>query len=231
MKTTNVKASDLNYDHYSTEKYDQDIINSIPSHRELHEEISNFITSKLDSNKEYKVLDLGVGTGITSKLIQGLLPNAKFDVIDFSSKMLQGAKEKLGKKNARYIKGDYAELKFDQKYDIIVSVIGIHHQNHTGKKKLFKKIHALLNPGGVFIFGDLVTYRDKKTAALNQALHFHHLVEKAVDEKTLADWAHHHYVLNDLAPIEDQIDWLKKDGFTVKKNLLKMNTALLICKK
>lgn len=34
--TTNVKPSDLNYDKYSTDKYDMDIINSIPYHKELH---------------------------------------------------------------------------------------------------------------------------------------------------------------------------------------------------
>jgi len=66
---------------------------------------------------------------------------------------------------------------------------------------------------------------------LNQALHFHHLVEKSTDKKTLEEWAYHHYVLNDLAPIEDQIEWMKKIGFKIKIEMLQMNTALLICKK
>jgi len=123
------------------------------------------------------------------------------------------------------------KLKFDKKYDIIVSVIGIHHQNHRGKQLLFKKIYSSLKPGGTFIFGDLVTYKNTKIAAINQALHFHHLVEKSVDKKTLKDWAYHHYFLNNLAPVEDQIDWLKTVGFKVKQEMLKMNTTLLICKK
>jgi hypothetical protein len=38
------------------------------------------------------------------------------------------------------------------------------------------------------------------------------------------------WILNDLAPIEDQIDWMKKNGFSVKIEVLKLNTALLICK-
>lgn len=227
---TNVKAKDLNYDHYSSNKYDQDIVNSIPFHKDIHEEILKFIRKSYKADKKYHILDLGVGTGITSKLIQNELPKAEFDLNDFSEKMLAGAKKKFGK-SARYILGDYSKIKFDSKYDMIISVIGIHHQNNKGKENLFKKIYSLLKPDGVFIFGDLVTHKDPKKASLNQALHFHHLVEKSANKKTLGEWAHHHYVLNDLAPIENQIEWLEKIGFKVKVILSKMNTALLICKK
>lgn len=230
-KTTNVHASELNYDKYSSEKYDQDIVNSIPFHKELHKKIIEFVSKNFNKDKKYVILDLGVGTGITSKLIQDLLPNSEFDVVDFSKKMLSGAKKKLGTNKVNYIFGDYSKLQFSRKYDIIVSVIGLHHQNKEGKKMLFKKIYSLLNNRGVFIFGDLVTYKDKHGAALNNALHFHHLVEKSTDKKTLSEWAYHHMFLNDLSPIEDQINWLKEIGFKVNQSFLKMNTTLLICKK
>ena len=231
MKTTNVRPEELNYDRYSMDKYDRDIINSIPHHKDLHSAIAVYVTKNFDRNHIYSVLDLGVGTGITSKLIQDILPEAQFDAVDFSKKMLFGAKKKMGKKNVNYIFGDYSKIKFDRKYDIVVSVIGIHHQNSKGKKILFRKIYSLLKPGGVFIFGDLVTYKDAKKAALNQALHFHHLVQKTPDVKTLAEWAHHHVELNDLAPVEDQAVWLRKIGFKVKVEMMKINTSLIICKK
>lgn len=229
-KTTNVKASQLNYDKYNSQRYDKDIVNSIPFHREIHKKIIQFV-SKFDKNKEYHVLDLGVGTGITSKIIQDMLPNSEIDAVDFSRKMLSGAKKRLGTKKVNYIFGDYSKINFNQKYDIIVSVIGLHHQTDKGKIALFKKIYFLLNTGGVFIFGDLVTYQNKPQAALNNALHFHHLVEKSTDEKTLSEWSYHHMFLNDLASVEDQIYWLRKSGFNVKIEFLKMNTALLICRK
>lgn len=225
---TNVKPSELNYDKYTTDKYDQDIINSIPFHKELHEHISDFVKSSFDFAKEYVVLDLGTGTGITAKLIQDLLPKAKIDAVDFSEQMIAGAKKKLGDKNVRYLFGDYADMTFDKQYDIVVSVIGIHHQNTEGKQKLFGKIYSLLKQGGVFIFGDLATYADSHEAARNNALHYYHLVEHATDEKTLSEWAHHHMYLNDLAPIEFQIQWLQKVGFSTKKVFHKFNTALLI---
>lgn len=229
MKATNVKPSELNYNKYTSDKYDKDIVNSIPFHKELHEHIVDFIKSNFNQDKDYEILDLGAGTGITAKIIQDFLLKAKIDAVDFSEQMIASAKKKLGDKGVRYLFGDYAEMTFDKKYDVVVSVIGIHHQNTAGKQKLFEKIYSLLNQGGVFIFGDLVTYADKYEAARNNALHYHHLVEHTADEKTLAEWAHHHMFLNDLAPIEYQIEWLRNAGFKVREDFLKMNTALLFC--
>ena len=69
---TNITSSELNYDKYTIDKYDRDIVNSIPFHRELHEHIADFVKSNFDLAKECKILDLGTGTGIAAKLIQDL---------------------------------------------------------------------------------------------------------------------------------------------------------------
>lgn len=228
--STNLTPSQLNYDKYTDDQYDRDIVNSIPHHKEMHELMAGFIKGQFDREKEYQILDLGVGTGITAKIVQDLLPKAKFDVIDFSEQMMDGAKKKLGT-DVNYILADYSQIELEPKYDLIVSAISLHHQNNEGKQKMFENIWKALVDGGVFIFGDLVTYRDEHEAALNLAKHLHHLVEHATDEQTLKEWAHHHQYLNDLAPIEDQIEWLEAVGFKVKKAMLKINTALLICEK
>lgn len=229
-KTTNVRPEDLNYDSYTTEKYDRDIINSIPFHRELHKEIVDYLKKNFKSNQKYEMIDLGTGTGITARIMQDVLPSARFDLVDFSEQMMSGARQRFGDV-ANYLLGDYATMDFTKKYDAVVAVIGVHHQTHTGKRELFKKIYSMLKPGGTFIFGDLVTYRNPQEAALKNAQHFHHLVEHAEDEQTLKEWAHHHQFLNQLAPVEDQIEWLQAAGFMVEQKMLKFNTALLIAKK
>ncbi len=228
---TNVRATQLSYSRYSRKKYDKDIVNAIPFHGELHEEIAKYIAANLDPSRAYEVLEMGVGSGITATLIKELLPLAHIDAVDFSGSMLDHARKKLGQKNVSFILGDYSKLRFTKRYDIVVSVIGLHHQHTAGKKKVFNKIHKLLTRNGVFIFGDLVTHRNQRIAALNHALHYHHLVKYAANKKALAEWAHHHIYLNDLAAIEDQEDWLRMVGFTVQRVFLKTNTALLICKK
>jgi tRNA (cmo5U34)-methyltransferase len=228
---TNVKPEQLNYDKYTDDQYDADIVNSIPFHKEIHQIIVDTVRSNFNSDKRYRILDLGVGTGITSEIIQNILPNSEFTVVDFSEQMLQGAKKKLGDKKVNYVLGDYSEIDVGKDFNIAVAVIGLHHQNNEGKRKMFKKIYELLVEDGVLIFGDLVTYKDKKEASFNDAKHFHHLVENTSDEESLKEWAYHHQHLNDLAPIEDQIEWLKEVGFDVDQKFLQMNTSLIICRK
>jgi len=229
--TTNVRPEDLNYSHYSTRKYDQDIARSIPGHKELHKKIGQVLKAEFDS-RSIKVLELGIGTGLTAKSILKHFPKAEYAGIDFSRQMLDGARKKLSKYRPTLILGDYAIKDFPKNNDLIVSVIGVHHQKtDKDKKALFKKIFAALAPKGIFIFGDLVSFRNRKTAALNEALHFHALVENAKSKKSLAEWAFHHKFLNNPAPLEDQLGWLKQIGFENSVMFQKFNTALVICRK
>jgi cysteine desulfurase/selenocysteine lyase len=232
MSTTNVRPDSLNYNSYTGNQYDRDIARAIPFYAELHEEIVKFVRRTYSTNDSLRILDLGVGTGITSKLLRDIFPNASFDVFDFADNMLESARKRLGSDRVQYICADYAEHTFeDNAYDIVVTVIGLHHQNTQGKKNVLKKIHATLKPGGVFILGDLVTHQDKEDVALNQAKHFHHLVDNAVDEQTLREWAYHHLYLNDLAPKEDLYAWIQETGFETDILLQKINTCLLVGKK
>ena len=63
----------------------------------------------------------------------------------------------MGKNKVNYIFGDYSKIRFNKKYDIVVSVIGIHHQNAIGKKKLFKAKKALNN-----LYDHIVNLQDEK---------------------------------------------------------------------
>ncbi|HCC83482.1 TPA: hypothetical protein DEP96_01380 [Candidatus Uhrbacteria bacterium] len=228
---TTVAATDLNYHRYSLTKYDRDIVNAIPFHRELHERLVSIIEAHFAATKTYNILDLGVGTGLTTKLIKDYLPQSHFDVVDFSDNMLQCAKQRLGPVNVDYFLGDYALLDFTKKYDLITSVIGLHHQDMAGKRILFAKIYNLLEPGGLFILGDLMTHQNPQLNAVATARHYHHLVERATDEQTLTDWAHHHLYLNQLDTLEDQKLWLESAGLKVEVAFQEWHTALLVCRK
>jgi tRNA (cmo5U34)-methyltransferase len=223
--STNVKASELNYNTYSKEQYDKNIVQSIPGHKELHK----IIEAKTKTLKIKKMLDLGVGTGLTTKIILRNHKDAECTVIDFSETMLKSAKKQLKNYKVRFIKADYAKQPIPKENDLIVSVIGLHHQKNL--KRMFKKIYKALKPKGVFIFGDLVTYKDKKEAALNEALHYNYLVEQHSNKQQLKEWAHHHKFLNDLRPLEDQIQWLEQVGFKVKVEHKMFNTVLIRAKK
>ena len=232
MKTTNVNPNDLNYDHYAMEKYDADILRVIPGHEDLHKEIEKVVKEYSKKQEIKKIADLGIGTALTAERILKIAPKAKLIAVDFSDQMIGGAKKRLEKYTTEFLLGDYSEIDFGKDFDIVTSVIGIHHQNVEGKKKVFKKIYDSLKPGGIFVFGDLVTYKNKEDTAYNDARHYHHLVENAEDEKSLKEWAYHHKFLNNPSPLEDQVEWLRAIGFKeIKIEYKYLNTALIICTK
>ncbi len=232
MKTTNVQVNDLNYNRAATEKYDDDIQRVIPGYEEMHREIEKFVCEYSRSHNILKMADLGIGTGLTSKRILKLVPTAELVAVDFSDHMIKTTKKRLALYNVKYLSGDYSEIDFGKNYSVVTSVIGIHHQNTNGKKKVFQKIYNSLEKGGVFIFGDLVTCRNKEIAAYNDARHYALMVQNSVDDKSLKEWAYHHRYLNDLAPLEDQIKWLKDAGFkNIQIKFQYLNTALIIAEK
>lgn len=223
--------TDLNYHYYGKNRYDKDIVSAIPFHREIHESILKELRRRFRPDQAIRVLELGVGTGLTASLIRSAFPNAEFEVVDFSSTMLAHAKKRLGTKNITYRLGDFSKIRFHRPCDVVVAVIGIHHLSHSGKRHLFQKITRLLKPGGIFLFGDLMTCADEKNAAENSARHYHHLVEHAVTRTVLRDWAHHHLFLNNLATVESQEKWLRDIGCTVKRLFSQWNTVLLLATK
>lgn len=225
-------VEELHYNYYTTEKYDADIKCAIPGYDEMHEMIKKALVKEF-GEKKIAVLELGIGTGLTSQVVLDSVNVAKYAGIDFSQSMLDGAQKRLEKYYLELELEDYATADFPKENDLVISVISIHHQaTPADKQRLFKKIYNCLSVDGIFIFGDLFTRRDKYEAALNEAHHFHHLVENAVDEKTLAEWAHHYKFINHLDTIENQMVWLKEAGFSEVEVLYsKFNTALIIAKK
>mgnify|MGYP001585188924 CR=1 FL=1 len=109
-KTTNVNAGDLNYDKYANEIYDDDIRRSIPGHDNLHKEIINTVREYSKHHEVMKILELGIGTGLTSEKILELIPTASLTAVDFSEQMMSGAKKRLSKFKVDYLLGDYSEM-------------------------------------------------------------------------------------------------------------------------
>jgi len=231
-KMRSAESSNLHYHQHPREKYETDALRVNPGYLEMQNEVGNIISAYLREKTIGRVADLGVGTGASTEKILEKAPGASAIVIDLSKQMLDGARERLIGYNVEFLEGDYSETDFGDGFDVVVSVLSIHHQNNTQKKKVFRDICRNLNPYGIFIFGDLVTYRDKYNAALNDVKHYAFLVEHAEDKESLREWAYHHVFLNDRATIEDQIRWLQNAGFSsVEVRYQHLNTALILARK
>ena len=80
--------------------------------------------------------------------------------------MLNIARERFADRpDVRYIAGDYSSVDFAGHYDLCCSALSIHHLEHDDKRRLYRKIFAALNPGGMFVNADQVL---GETAAINR---------------------------------------------------------------
>lgn len=143
-------------EHFESEaaEFDEIIKKLIPYYNEMIEALVSVII--FDKNKEIKVIDLGCGTGTISEEIRKKYPNAKFTCVDIAENMLQMAELKLGS-DVKFIKSDFNDFVFPEKYDLIVSSLALHHLTEEKDVDIFyKKIYDALNSQGTFINADVV---------------------------------------------------------------------------
>lgn len=121
------------------------------------------------SDSNYKILELGTGTGVVSELLVKHYPKATVVAVDGAKKMLEQAKlKKLLQKNKQriqWILADYScplWLKdVTTSFDLIVTVDSLHHLTHERKKELYQEIYDLMLQGGCFIISDHITSNKK----------------------------------------------------------------------
>jgi len=157
------------FDKYSSE-YDGARRKLIPCFDDFYRTAITIIP--FDKGKKIRVLDLGAGTGLLSEMVALAYPYSEITLIDVSGKMLAIAKSRLSKFNNKieYIEKDYSQWEIQDKYDLIISALSIHHLNEEEKKGLFTNCYHSLSFGGLFINADQIlgesydiekTYRQK----------------------------------------------------------------------
>lgn len=103
------------------------------------------ILKPLVSNK--KVLDLGCGSGISSKKLIDI--NAKVVGIDISEEMIKIAKKSIA--NANFYVGNIENLPFNnQEFDVVSSSLALHYIEDL--YPVFCEVSRVLKKGGSFVF-------------------------------------------------------------------------------
>lgn len=149
-----------------------------------------------------RVLDLGTGDGVTMALVRELRPDATGLAVDFSAEMLELVR-------ARFVSDDGVEVArhdLDEPlpaswgaFDLVVSSFAIHHVDDDRKRALYGEVFDRLAPGGAFLNLEHV-------ASATPELHVGFLAALGIDP---AD----DDPSNILAPVEDQLAWLRSVGF------------------
>ena len=107
---------------------------------------------KYYKNDFEKIVDLGAGTGLLTKEIYELYPNANYLLIDISKDMLKIAEKRFkGLDNFEFLEYNYIEDIPVKSCDLVCSALSIHHLENDDKENLYKNIYKKLDEKGCFI--------------------------------------------------------------------------------
>jgi tRNA (cmo5U34)-methyltransferase len=159
----------------------------VPAYDELQLRIADAAAGLAAS----RILDLGAGTGETSRALRAAYPETPIVAVDMSAEM-------LGRLDVPDVETHVARLQDplpEGGFELVVSALAVHHLDPHEKRDLFARVYAALRPGGRFVLGDVVIGGvvvapltdgyDKPDRALDQVVW---LVETGFDAQLL--WEH-----------------------------------------
>jgi len=164
--------------------------------------------------KAFYMVDLGCGTGTLSKAVKDSFPNAAVTCIDIASKMLEIAKDKLGR-DVNYIQADFKNFSFSQKYDLIISSLALHHlETDDDKFGVYQKIYAALNNGGMFINIDFVLGSDEELQEQYMKKWKEFLAKSMSQEEITKKWIPNYYAEDRPTALTTHLEMLDSCGFS-----------------
>jgi tRNA (cmo5U34)-methyltransferase len=168
---------------WDPERYLAQMLDEIPGYVELEERVAA-ATAGLEIRD---ALELGVGTAETATRILAQHPRARWTGIDASEPMLARARERLPDADLR--RARLEDPLPAGPFDLVVSALVVHHLDGPGKRDLFRRVAAVLRPGGVLVLGDVV------------------VPERPEDVRIDIDW-----VVDLPDRLDDQLEWLREAG-------------------
>lgn len=176
-----------------------------------------------------RFLDLGCGTGETAGRLLDLHHTATAVLVDANRAMLRAARTSLPSRRVTAVRQLLEDPLPGGPFDLVVSVLAVHHLEPSEKAALFARIREVLVPGGRFVLGDLVLEEEEvgptadpiaaPGARLRRALDDHGLVGAArllagrvrrrARPRTAAGRTHDSDKPDRL---EDQLEWLRAAG-------------------
>lgn len=170
---------------------------AIPYQQQAMTVLAEFVPAPVE-----RVLDLGTGDGITMALVRELRPQASGVAVDFSDAMLAAARSTfVSDPLVEVVQHDLDETLPATwgAFDLVVSSFAIHHLPDARKRALYGEIFGLLRPGGAFLNLEHVA---SPTPELH--LEFLDALGRGPDDDDPS---------NILAPLDEQLAWLREIGF------------------
>jgi tRNA (cmo5U34)-methyltransferase len=138
--------------HWDPEAYLEMVRAEVPDYDRIQDELAR-ATDGIDARR---VLELGTGSGVTSRRVLARHPHAHLTGVDSSEHMLAAAD--LPGADLRL--QDLGDPLPEGPFDLVFSALAIHHLNAAAKADLFARVGAVLAPGGRFVMADVVVPED-----------------------------------------------------------------------
>ncbi|MGF7059519.1 class I SAM-dependent methyltransferase [Brassicibacter mesophilus] len=134
--------------------------------RETIAETCKWISSKIGTIDNTKILDLGCGPGLYASILADL--GLDLTGIDYSKRSIEYAKEEAIRNNQsiRYIYEDYLDMYYKDEFNAALMIycdFGV--LSNESRGVLLKKVHDALKKGGYFIF-DVWTTNNKELTSI-----------------------------------------------------------------
>jgi ubiquinone/menaquinone biosynthesis C-methylase UbiE len=173
-----------------------------------------------------RMLDLGSGDGIATQAMLDRFPVERAVMVDFSEPMLHAARQRFASTDLdiEIIHGDMLgsdwlpAVERSGPFDLVISRFAIHHLPHPRKQSLYREIFGLLRPGGMFVNVEHVqspnaSYQQAFEDMLIEGIHALAANRQTIEDVEQAFRKRQDAETNILAPVEEQLDWLRAIGF------------------
>ena len=182
---------------WDPDAYVELVRDEVPEYERLQDEVAR----ASDGVDVRRMLELGTGTGITTRRVLARHPGAHLTGVDSSAEMLAAADLPGADLRMQDLRDPLPEGPFD----LVFSSLAVHHLDGAGKADLFGRVAAALAPGGRFVLADVIVPDDPAD-----------VVTPLEDGFDLPD------------TVDDQLRWLRDTGLAARVSWQSRDLAVLV---